>query len=137
MNKEIKVMNLDHLGIVAGIIDDLGIVEQINVRIGRSSREKVSAGVIVKAMILNGLGFVSAPLYMFSKFFEGKATEHLLGAGITAEQINDDRIGDVMDDLHQVGLTETFVGISLNAAKKYEVKVEIGHAAHIPLVMEW
>ena len=128
MNKEIKVMNLDHLGIVAGIIDDLGIVEQINVRIGRSSREKVSAGVIVKAMILNGLGFVSAPLYMFSKFFEGKATEHLLGAGITAEQINDDRIGDVMDDLHQVGLTETFVGISLNAAKKYEVKVEIGHA---------
>ena len=76
MNKEIKVMNLDHLGIVAGIIDDLGIVEQINVRIGRSSREKVSAGVIVKAMILNGLGFVSAPLYMFSKFFEGKATEH-------------------------------------------------------------
>ena len=25
-------------------------------------------------MILNGLGFVSAPLYMFSKFFEGIAT---------------------------------------------------------------
>jgi len=81
MDRDIKVMNLDHLGIVAGIIDDLGIVEQINTRIGRSSREKVSAGVIVKAMILNGLGFVSAPLYMFSKFFEGKATEHLLGAG--------------------------------------------------------
>jgi transposase len=111
------VSNLDHLGIVAGIIDDLGIVEQINERIGRSSREKVSAGVIVKAMILNGLGFVSAPLYMFSKFFEGKATEHLLGTGITAEQINDDRIGDVLDDLHEVGLTETFVGISLNAVR--------------------
>ena len=91
-----KVSNLDHLGIVAGIIDDLGIVGQINERIGRSSREKVSAGIIVKAMILNGLGFVSAPLYMFSQFFEGKATEHLVGEGITAEQINDDRIGDVL-----------------------------------------
>jgi transposase len=78
-------------------------------------------------MILNGLGFVSAPLYMYSKFFEGKATEHLLGEGITAEQINDDRIGDVLDDLHEVGLTETFVGISLKAVKKYEVKVETGH----------
>ena len=44
MDRDIKVMNLDHLGIVAGIIDDLGIVEQINTRIGRSSREKVSAG---------------------------------------------------------------------------------------------
>ena len=61
-----KVENLDHLGIIAGIIDELGIAEEINTRIGRSSREKVSAGVMVKAMILNGLGFVSAPLYMFS-----------------------------------------------------------------------
>jgi transposase len=119
-----QVKNLDHLGIVAGIIDDLGIVEKINTKIGRSSREKVSAGVMVKAMILNGLGFVSAPLYMFSKFFEGKPTEHLLGAGITAEQINDDRIGDVLDDLHEAGLTETFMGISLNVVKKYGIKVE-------------
>ena len=107
-----KVENLDHLGIIAGIIDELGIAEEINTRIGRSSREKVSAGVMVKAMILNGLGFVSAPLYMFSKFFEGKATEHLLGKGITAEQINDDRIGNVLDDLHEVGLSATFLGIS-------------------------
>lgn len=52
-------------------------------------------------MLLNGLGFVSAPLYMFSKIFEGKATEHLLGEGITAEKINDDRIGNVLDDLHE------------------------------------
>jgi len=58
-----KVENLDHLGIVAGIIDEIGIVEYINARIGRNSREKVSAGIMVKAMILNGLGFVSAPLY--------------------------------------------------------------------------
>jgi transposase len=122
-----KVSNLDHLGIVAGIIDEMGIEEQINERIGRSSREKVSAGVIVKAMILNGLGFVSAPMYMFSKFFEGKSTEHLLGTGITAEQINDDRIGNVLDDLQEVGLSETFLGISLKAVAKYEVKVETGH----------
>jgi transposase len=122
-----KVANLDHLGIVAGIIDEMGIVEEINTIIGRSSREKVSAGVIVKAMLMNGLGFVSAPLYMFSKFFEGKPTEHLLGAGITAEQINDDRIGQVLDDLHEAGLSETFLGISLKAVAKYEIKVETGH----------
>jgi transposase len=60
-----KVSNLDHLGIVAEIIDEMGIVEEINERIGQCSREKVSPGVMVKLMILNGLGFVSAPLYMF------------------------------------------------------------------------
>ena len=43
-------------------------------------------------------------LYMFSEFFEGIATEHLLGEGITAEQINDDRIGKVLDDLQAKGL---------------------------------
>jgi len=127
INTEMKVSNLDHLGIVSGIIDEMGIVEEINTIIGRSSREKVSAGVIVKAMLLNGLGFVSAPLYMFSKFFEGKPTEHLLGEGITAEQINDDRIGNVLDDLHEAGLSETFLGISLKAVAKYEIKVETGH----------
>jgi transposase len=122
-----KVSNLDHLRIVAGIIDEMGIVEEINERIGQCSREKVSPGVMVKAMILNGLGFVSAPLYMFSKFFEGKATEHLLGAGITAEQITDDRLGDVLDDLQEVGLSETFLGISLRAVEQYGVKVETAH----------
>jgi len=127
INTEMRVENVDHLGIVAGIIDEMGIVDEINARVGRNSREKVSAGVIVKAMILNGLGFVSAPLYMFSKFFEGIATEHLLGTGVTAEQINDDRIGNVLDDLHEVGLSETFVGISLKAVEKYAVKVETGH----------
>ena len=45
------------------------------------------------AMILNGLGLVSAPLYLFSKFFEGKPTEHLIGKGIKPEHINDDRLG--------------------------------------------
>ena len=41
-----EVANLDHLGIVAGIIDEMGIVEEINTRIGRNSREKVSAGIV-------------------------------------------------------------------------------------------
>ena len=73
---EISVQTLNHLGIIAGIIDELGVVEQIDQRLGRHPKEIVSAGQVVKAMILNGLGFVSAPLYLFGKFFEGKAIEH-------------------------------------------------------------
>jgi len=40
----------------------MGIVDQIDEKLEKYSREKASAGVIIKAMILNGLGFVSAPL---------------------------------------------------------------------------
>ena len=72
---ELKIRNIDHLGIVAGIVDQIGLVEIVNIEIGENSQEKISAGIVVKAMILNGLGFVSAPLYLFSKFFEGKAIE--------------------------------------------------------------
>ncbi len=36
-------------------------------------------------MILNGLGFLSAPLYLFENFFVGKATEHLIGEGVLPE----------------------------------------------------
>ncbi len=47
-----------HLGIVAGLIDEIGLVEQINELVGEQPGEKVSPGHAVKAMILNGLGLL-------------------------------------------------------------------------------
>jgi len=35
-----KVANLDHLGIVAGMIDEMGIVEEINRIIGETQGKK-------------------------------------------------------------------------------------------------
>ena len=35
---EIQVKNLDHLGLVAGIIDEIGIVEIINEQVSMGSR---------------------------------------------------------------------------------------------------
>jgi hypothetical protein len=60
----LTVENLDHLGIVAGLVDELDLVEYLNEHIGVDPRERLSIGVVVKAMSLNGLGFVSAPLYL-------------------------------------------------------------------------
>jgi transposase len=127
INSAISVENIDHLGIVAGLVDEIGIVEIINQRLGIDPREKVSTGVIVKAMILNGLGFVSAPLYLFGQFFQGKATEQLLGEGIKPEHLNDDRLGNVLDEVYAAGLSELFLEISLAAANKFEVKRETAH----------
>jgi hypothetical protein len=60
----------------------MGLVEQIDKILGTHPQEIISPGQVVKAVILNGLGFVSAPLYLFEKFFVGRATEHLLGGRI-------------------------------------------------------
>ena len=124
---EIVVSDIDHLGLVAGIIDEIGIVSIINSLIGEQASEKVSPGQVVKAMIINGLGLVSAPLYLFSKFFEGKATEQLIGSGIKPEYLNDDRLGRVLDKLYLKGLSEIFVVIALGAAKKFKVSMQTAH----------
>ena len=112
---------------MAGLIDEIGIVEILNKRLGIDPREKVSTGVIAKAMLLNGLGFVSAPLYLFGQFFQGKATEQLLGLGVKPEQLNDDRLGNVLDELYAAGISELFLEISLSAAAKFGVKQETAH----------
>lgn len=66
---EITVENLDQKGLVAGLVDEIGIVQKINQLVSEQPGEIVSPGLVVKAMIINGLGLVSAPLYLFSQFF--------------------------------------------------------------------
>jgi transposase len=75
----IRVQDIDHCGIVAGICDQMGLIEQINRLLGTHPQEIISTGQVVKAMILNGLGFVSAPLYLFEKFFEGHCHRTFVG----------------------------------------------------------
>ena len=78
-NQELQSQRLDHLGIVAGICDEIGLSETIDSQIKDNGR-KVSVGQAVKAMILNGLGFVSRPLYLSPEFFHNKPVELLVGA---------------------------------------------------------
>ncbi len=127
ITSSIRVQDLDHCGIVAGIIDQMGLVEQINQELGSHPQEIISAGVAVKAMILNGLGLVSAPLYLFERFFVGKATEHLLGEGIEPKHLNDDRLGRVLDQLWSTGLTSVFVKVALASASQFGVNQESLH----------
>ncbi|WP_373478684.1 DUF4277 domain-containing protein, partial [Geminocystis sp.] len=64
MTQQITIKNLDHLGLIAGIIDEIDIENIVNSLIKTDQREKISAGTIVKAIILNGLGYLSKPLYL-------------------------------------------------------------------------
>jgi transposase len=136
MSGELIVQNLDHLGLVAGLIDELGIVEQVNHHLGEDPREQISPGGVVKAMILNGLGLVSAPLYLFEQFFVGKATAHLLGAGVLAEHLNNDRLGRVLDALYLGGLSPLFMAICMLAAQKFGVECKSAHFDSTSLCVE-
>lgn len=124
---EVKIKNLDHLGIVAGLIDEIGIVEIINSKLGIDPREKISAGTVVKAILINGLGFVSRPLYLFSQFFEDKGIEELLGEEIKTDYINDDKIGRVMDELYKHGLNDIFIEVVLSVINKFKIETKYSH----------
>ena len=119
---EAEIKNIDHLGIVAGLIDEIGIVETINSKLGIDPREKISAGVLVKAILINGLGFVSRPLYLFSQFFDDKGIKILLGEDVESDYINDDKIGRVMDKLYKYGLNNLFIEIVLSVIKKFKTR---------------
>ena len=126
-SSEISIQTINHLGLVAGIVDDIGIEEMINEMVGLDKRELVTSGQVVKGIILNGLGFTSQPLYLFPKFFEDKATEHLLGEGIKAQYLNDDKIGRGMDKLYEKGLSSIFLMIALAVVQKYQLLTNFSH----------
>jgi transposase len=127
MEENLQVETLDHLGLVAGIVDELGLVELTDELLPGHHQNCISNGQVLKAMVLNCFGFLSAPLYLFREFFESKSTEHLLGEGIKASYLNDDRIGRVLDKLSRYGTTMFFLKASLQGVERYEVDTEQCH----------
>jgi hypothetical protein len=65
------------------------------------------------------MGFLTAPLYLFSEFFRGKATEHLMGKGIKAEYLNDSRLGRVLEQLYEYGVSLLFIKIAIDLLQKF------------------
>lgn len=122
-----RVQDLDHLGIVAGIVDQIKLEERVNESLGTHPQQIVSPGQGIKAMILNGLGFVSAPLYLYEGFFVGKATSHLLGEGIEAEHLNDDYLGRLLDKVWEYGPSKLFSLIAMEAYRSMGLEVRSYH----------
>ena len=118
-NADLQVYDLAHLGLVAGIMDRMKLVETVDHQVGPRPNEKVSTGVALRAALLNALGFISSPLYLFGHFFQGRPTELLLGPGVTPDLLNDDRMGRMLDTLYAAGVTEVFLGIAQAARKAF------------------
>ena len=51
----IEVQRLDHLGVVAGVIKDLGLIDFIDARVQTDDQEEIATGEAIAGMILNGV----------------------------------------------------------------------------------
>ena len=68
----VRVERLDHLGLIASVINDLGLVSLIDARLKPDEQEGITPGEALKGMILNGLGFANRPLSLTPQFFAHK-----------------------------------------------------------------
>lgn len=123
---EYQTERLDHLGIVAGVCREAGIAAGLDAQAGENRRD-VSVGTALVAMILNGLGFANRQLYLVPQYFANKPIEHLLGAGITADMLNDDGLGRTLDWLYEHDPTTLFAGLALQARRRFGIKAQQVH----------
>jgi transposase len=105
---EDSILSVNHLGIVAGAFDALGIAKIIDRAIPKTRHHNLPHSKVVKAMSVNGLGFVERRLYLFPDFYEDIAVERLLGEGVHQDQLNDDVLGRTLDAIAEYGPTELF-----------------------------
>jgi transposase len=117
---------LDHLGIVAGVCQEIGLASWLDEQ-DPTNRQAVSVGSATTAMILNGLGFSNRQLYLVPQYFANKPVEHLLGRGITAEMLNDDCLGRTLDWLYAHDPTKLFAGIARRARQVFGVSTSQVH----------
>lgn len=109
---DISIRNLDHLGLVAALCDELGIADMIDTLLPKKCPAKVSHGQAFVAMLLNGLGFHSGTLHMFPLFFANKPVERLIGPGIKADELNDDVLGRCLDALFEADVSALYQVLS-------------------------
>jgi len=127
MPMNITTKSLDHHGIVAGFYDFLEIGDVIDDVMPKKGPHNLPHSIVVKAMVLNALGFTDSRLYMFSRYFETLPTERLLGEGVKTADLNDDIFGRTLDRIYDSDPTELFMKIVLKAMEKLQFGTQLVH----------
>lgn len=126
MKERYSSKNLDHLGIVSQICDEIGIVEAIDKLIPPDQQMKLSHGECIKLMVINGLGFTSRPLYLEAQFFSSRPVNRFLRKECE-EAINDDRLRRTLDKMFAFGCDPLFASIASQAALRFGVSKKFRH----------
>jgi transposase len=109
----------DHLGLVAGMFEELGITAVIDQATQQNPETRlVTAGHAVQAMGLNGLGCLTQQLSLVPHFVQNKPLARLIAPGMPASHRNEDTLGRALDTLYAAGLTALYRLIAATAAPR-------------------
>ena len=128
MNTDYRSKKLGHLGLVAGMFDELGIASVINNNLSLAEANRnLSAGDSVKAFVLIGLGFVQRALYITPQYLTTISADRLFGKNISVNYFTDDVMGRTLDRIYEYGTTALFSKISKVACEKLSLKPRYAH----------
>jgi len=123
----VSVERLDHLGVVASVIKELGIIEMIDARLPRHDQEAITAGEAVAGMILNGLGFSNRPLSLTPQFFVNKPLDVLFRPGVHADMFNRFKLGRSLDEVSTYGCDLLFSELALAVCVQEGIDQRFNH----------
>jgi len=123
----VSVERLDHLGVVASVIKELGIIEMIDARLPRHDQEAITAGEAVAGMILNGLGFANRPLSLTPQFFANKPLDVLFRPGVHAAMFNRFKLGRSLDEVSTYGCDLLFSELALAVCVQEGIDQRFNH----------
>ena len=125
--ESVRVERLDHLGLLTSVINDLGLVSMIDVRLQPDEQEAITPGEAIKGMILNGLGFANRPLSLTPQFFAGKPLDLLLRPGVEADMFNRFKLGRTLDEVNTYGCDLLFSEIALAVCQHETIDQRFSH----------
>ena len=125
--ESVSVERLDHLGVVASMIKDVGIIEMIDARLPRHDQEEITAGEAVAGMILNGLGFSNRPLSLTPQFFVNKPLDLLFRPGVHADMFNRFKLGRSLDEVYTYGCDLLFSELALAVCVQEGIDQRFNH----------
>jgi transposase len=123
----VRVERLDHLGVIASVINDLGLVSMIDARLTPDDQEAITPGEAIKGMILNGLGFAKRPLSLTPQFFAGKPLDLLFRPGVDAAMFNRFKLGRTLDEVHTYGCDLLFSEIAFAVCQQEAIEQRFNH----------
>src|SRR5205085_9637087 len=118
---------LDHLGLIASTIKDMGLIDLIDARLVPHDQEAITAGEAVAGMILNGLGFANKPLSLTPQFFANKPLDLLFREGVHAEMFNRFKLGRTLDEAYDYGCDLLFSELALGVCDQEGIDRRFNH----------
>ena len=125
--EQVRVERLDHLGLIASVIKDLGLIDMIDRRLVPDEQERITSGEAVAGMILNGLGFANRPLSLTPQFFANKPLDLLFRRGIDAELFNRFKLGRTLDEASAYGCDLLFQELALSICAQEGIDLRFNH----------